>query len=195
MSFAIVNSPDLPAARAEPPSLFAIARAFGRVSSTAFGGGQMAAIRREVVREAGWLNEDEYLELLSIAQLLPGANPTNVAVLVGAKLRGSLGAAVALTAAVLPGFAILLVLAAVAIHSHLPGLQGALRACAAVAVGLTFANAIEMTLPRRRNLAEMAIVAAVAVAVLVLHFSLALTLAVFIPLALVVVRPQEKKNA
>lgn len=191
-----MNLADRPDARAcaEPPSLFAIARVFGRVSSTAFGGGQMAAIRREVVRKAGWLDDDQFLELLSIAQLLPGANPTNVAVLVGARLRGSLGAAVALTAAVLPGFAILMVLAAVALDSHLPGLRGALRACAAVAVGLTLANAIEMTLPRRGNLPELAIVAAVAASVLVLHLSLALTLAVFIPLALLVTRAQEKSR-
>ena len=57
-----------------------------------------------------------------------------------------------------------------------------------MAVGLTFANAIEMT-AQRINLVDIAIVAAVALAVLVLHASLALTLAIFLPVALVLTRP------
>jgi chromate transporter len=172
------------------PSLLAIATTFGRISATAFGGGQMAAIRREVVRRNRWLGEDDYLELLSIAQLLPGANPVNVAVLVGSRLRGAAGAATALLAAVLPGFAILMVLAAVALDAKLPAMNGALRACAAVAVGVTLANAIEMTLPRRRSIVDLLIAAAVAAFVLVLHASLALTLVLFIPIALVLTRAE-----
>jgi chromate transporter len=170
------------------PSLLAIAAVFGRVSATSFGGGQMAAIRREVVRRRAWLTEADFLELLSIAQILPGANPTNVAVMVGSRLRGAAGAAAALFAAVVPGFAILMVLAALALGAHAPALTGALRACAAVAVGLTCANAIEMTLPRRRNVVDLALIAAVAAFVLFLHASLALTLVVFIPVALVATR-------
>jgi chromate transporter len=148
----------------------------------------MGAIRREIVRRNRWLGEDEYLELLSIAQLLPGANPTNVAVLVGSRLRGAPGAAAALLAAVFPGFCILMVLAAIALEVRLPAVNGALRACAAVAVGLTLANAIEMTLPRRRSIVDLAIVAAVAISVLVLHASLAVTLAVFVPVSLFLTR-------
>jgi chromate transporter len=179
-----------PPETAARPSLLAIGVTFGRISATAFGGGQMGAIRREVVRRRRWLAEDDYLEVLALAQLLPGANPANVAVLVGARLRGVAGAAAALFAAVVPGFAILMVLAAIALDAHLPALNGALRACAAVAVGVMLANAIEMTLPRRRNLIDLLIVAAVAASVLVLHASLAVVLLVFIPLALVLTRPE-----
>ena len=170
------------------PSLLGIARVFARISATSYGGGQMAAIRREVVRANRWLDEEAFLELLSIAQLLPGANPTNVAVLVGARLRGWPGAAAALVAAVVPGFAILLALAALVLDAHLPGMRGALRACAAVAVGLTLANALEMTWPRRRSVVDLAIVAAVACAVIFLHASLAVTLLIFVPLSLLVPR-------
>ena len=181
-----VRSPSSPAR----PSLLAIAAVFGRISTTSFGGGQSAAIRREVVRARGWLDEADYLELLSIAQILPGANPVNVAVMVGARLRGMPGAAAALCAAVLPGFAILMAIAMVALDVHSAALTGALRACAAVAVGLTCANAIELTLPRRKSVADLVLIAAVAAFVLVLHASLALTLAVFVPIALVATRPR-----
>jgi chromate transporter len=172
----------------ERPSLLSIAVAFGRVSATAFGGGGMAAIRREIVRRNAWVDDDTFLEILSVAQLLPGSNPTNVAVLVGTRLRGVAGAAVGLFACVLPGFAILMALGALALDSHAGWVAGALRGCAATAVGLTFANAIEMT-AQRINVADIAIVIAVAVAVLVLHVSLALTLVIFLPVALVLTHP------
>jgi chromate transporter len=175
----------------KPASLAELAVAFGRVSATAFGGGQMPAIRREVVRRNHWLDDDAFLEVLALAQLLPGSNPSNVAVLVGARVAGMAGAAVAFFATMLPGFAILMVLGAFALDSHLPWVGGALRGCAAMAVGLTLANTIELTV-KRINFVDIAIVVSVLVFVLVLHASLALTLAIFIPVALVLTRP--KKN-
>jgi chromate transporter len=178
-------------ANSERVSLASIAMSFGRVSSTAFGGGGMAQLRREIVRRNHWADDEQFLELLSLAQLLPGSNPTNLAVLVGSRLRGWIGASVALVACVLPGFAILMALGALAIDAHVPWVRGALRGCAAMAVGLSLANAIEMT-AKRINPVEIGIVAAVAVCVLVLHASLALTLLVFIPLALVLTRPAER---
>jgi chromate transporter len=170
-------------------TLASLAIAFGRVSSTAFGGGQMPAIRREVVRRNEWLDDDAFLEVLALAQLLPGSNPSNVAVLVGARVRGAAGATVAFLATVLPGFAILMIIGAFALDSHLAWVGGALRGCAAMAVGLTLASTIELT-AKRINVVDIAIVAGVAVFVLVLHASLALTLAIFIPIALWLTRPK-----
>jgi chromate transporter len=173
------------------PTLASLAIAFGRVSSTAFGGGQMPAIRREVVRRNKWLDDDAFLEVLALAQLLPGSNPSNVSVLVGARVRGAAGATVAFLATTLPAFAILMVIGVFALDSHLPWVSGALRGCAAMAVGLTLANTLELTF-KRVNVADIAIVAGVAVSVLVLHFSLALTLAIFIPVALWLTRPKRE---
>ncbi|HEY4439078.1 MAG TPA: chromate transporter [Candidatus Elarobacter sp.] len=170
------------------PSLLAIAGVFGYISATSFGGGQTAAIRREVVRKRKWLSESEFLELLSIAQILPGANPPSVAVMIGSRLRGAPGAIAGLGASVIPGFVILMAIALVALNVHAPALTGALRGCAAVAVGLTCANAIEMTMPRLRSVIEVTIVVVVALFVLVLHASLWLTLAIFLPIALVATR-------
>ena len=118
---------------------------------------------------------------------------SNVAVLVGSRVGGMAGAAVAFFATVLPGFAILMVLGAFALDSHLPWVGGALRGCAAMAVGLTLANTIELT-AKRINVVDIAIVAAVAAFVLVLHASLALTLAIFIPVALVLTRPKSEAS-
>jgi chromate transporter len=152
----------------------------------------MPAIRREVVRNAKWLDDDQYLEMLSVAQLLPGSNPTSIAVLVGAQLRGIPGAAVALLAAVLPGFAILMAIGVLALDSHSSWTTGALRACAAVAVGLTLANAVELTM-KRIKVADVLIMAGVAASVLLLHVSLFLTLLIFTPISLLCTKPKPKK--
>jgi chromate transporter len=192
----VVKAPAVEGPAVEAParvSLLSIAVAFGRVSASAFGGGQMPAIRREVVRRSKWMNDDQYLEVLAIGQLMPGSNPTSVAVLVGSHVRGVAGATVALVSIVLPGFIILLVIGAFALDSHASWVQGALRACAAFAVGLTFANAIELTI-KRLKIVDIAIMAGVAAAVLLLHFSLALTLVIFTPLALVLTRPKKKSE-
>jgi hypothetical protein len=70
-------------------------------------------------------------------------------------------------------------------------MTGALRACAATAVGLMLASTIEMTV-KRINAVDIAITVAVGLTVALLHVSLALTLLVFVPLALVLTRPVEK---
>lgn len=153
----------------------------------------MASIRREVVRANRWLDDDQFLEVLALAQLLPGSNPTNVAVLVGQRLAGVAGAAAALLSVVFPGFVILMIVGAFALDSHQPWVRGALRGCAAMAVGLTLANAVELT-ARRINVVDVSIIVAVAAVVALLHLSLVLTLLIFIPVALVLTRRKAKKS-
>lgn len=148
----------------------------------------MAAIRREVVRRNGWLDEEQFLELLSIAQIAPGPNPVNMAVLIGGRLGGPFGAIVSLIACTLPGFLILLAIAAIALQPRMTFLRAGLRGCAAAAVGLTLANAIEMTLPYRTKVLELAFVVAAAFAVIVLRLSLELTLLLLVPLSIALVR-------
>jgi chromate transporter len=159
----------------------------------------MSMIRREVVKRLGWLTEDEYLDLLALGNLLPGSNPINIAVLIGSHLAGWPGATVAFFASVIPGFAVLMVIGAFALDSHLPWVQGALAGCAAVAVGLTFANVVEMTV-KRIDVVQVVLIAAVAAAVIVVHLSLLWTLVIFIPVALVATRrpadaPRAKADA
>jgi chromate transporter len=164
-----------------------LAIVFGRVSSTAFGGGQMGAIRREVVRNKRWLTEAEYLELLSIAQVTPGPNPVSAAVLIGSRLAGAPGAATAMIACCVPGFVILMLLALLALDPRMTLVRAALRGAAAAALGLTFASTWEMTLPFRSRVLELAFVVVAALAVTAFHLSLAVTLAVFVPLAVLTV--------
>ena len=132
-----------------------------------FGGGQKAAIRRAVVERRAWLSDDDFIEALALAELMPGANLVNLAVFIGYRLRGARGAAVATVAVCVPPFAIALGAAyAYFARIDVPLVGAALRGCAAAAVGLTIANAIELTLERRRDgPLGLALLAATAIAV------------------------------
>ena len=51
---------------------------FGKVGVTSFGGSTQAWIFRAVVEERRWLSETDFLAGVTIAQMLPGANPVNL---------------------------------------------------------------------------------------------------------------------
>jgi uncharacterized protein (DUF983 family) len=94
-----------------------------------------------------------------------------------------------------PGIVIIMAFALLSLDPRLGPLNAALRGCAAAAVGLTFAGAVETTVMRRLGLVQLAIVAASALAVTVLHFSLWLTLLVFVPISIALAKPAEPREA
>lgn len=173
----------------ERVSLLEIAAAMARIASTAFGGGSLAMARRELIRRRGWVTEDGFLELLALAQATPGPNLTNIAVLIGSRLRGPAGAVVAFTAMLVPAYALLMLIAAIILSgSGNPYLDAGLRGCAAGAVGLTLANAIELTVRYRRDARALGFVAAAAAAFAVFKISLPLVLVVLVPLSYAAMR-------
>jgi chromate transporter len=118
------------------PQIFAL---FGRIGITSFGGGLSAWIYREVVDRRRWLNEDEFLAGLTLAQILPGPNVINISIYIGQRLRGPAGSAVAVAALLLPPMLAAVVLLVI-FHSfsHLAWLHDLLEGIAAGAIGLTF---------------------------------------------------------
>lgn len=173
-------------------SVGALVRVFTFLSTTTYGGGQSAAIRREIVRRRGWLTDEELLELRSIALISPGPNSPNLALLVGLRLNGTLGAVASYASASLPSVVILLVLGALALDPHFSILRSALRGCAAAAVGLALANAIETTAIYRGRLPQLAVIAVAALCVIFVHLSLWLTLVIFVPISFAVAQLRRK---
>src|ERR1700733_12798559 len=96
-------------------AISSLLRVFLWLSMTTYGGGQSAAIRREVVVRHGWITEDEYLEFRSIALVAPGPNSPNLALLIGLHLSGTAGAIASYAAASLPPTVILLLLGAISL--------------------------------------------------------------------------------
>ncbi len=68
-------------------------------------------IQREVVDERQWVNKQDFIGLLTLAQSVPGPIALNSAAFVGFKSRGYLGALSALLGVVVPSFAIIMIVA------------------------------------------------------------------------------------
>jgi chromate transporter len=83
------------------------------VSAFTFGGGYVIVplMKKRFVDELGWIDEEDMLNMIAIAQSAPGAMAVNTSVLVGRRLLGGAGAAVALAGTVLPPFVIMSVIA------------------------------------------------------------------------------------
>lgn len=86
---------------------------FFKIGATTFGGGyaMLPIIKREVVENRDWLNDEEFIDVLAVAQSSPGAVAVNSAVFIGQKLQGFPGAIAALLGAVLPSFIVILTIA------------------------------------------------------------------------------------
>ncbi|MBQ5736936.1 MAG: chromate transporter [Alistipes sp.] len=93
--------------------LFEIFWSFLKIGAFTFGGGyaMIPLIQHEVIHRRGWLSEQEFIELLTIAQTAPGPISLNTAVFVGYKYRRYWGALAAVTGVVIPSFVIILFIA------------------------------------------------------------------------------------
>ena len=68
-------------------------------------------IQREVIEKHKWIDEQDFLEMLVLAQSTPGPIAVNTAVFVGYKTRGVVGAIATTLGTVLPSFIVILLLA------------------------------------------------------------------------------------
>ncbi len=74
------------------------------LSSCAFGGGYVviSLMKKKYVEELGWLEEEEMLDVTAITQSCPGPLLVNAAVVIGYRVAGALGVALAVVATILP---------------------------------------------------------------------------------------------
>jgi chromate transporter len=118
--------------------------AFTKLALQGFGG-VLAVAQRELVEKERWLTTDEFLQLLSLAQVLPGPNVVNLALILGDRFLGWRGAFAALAGMLSLPLIIVLVLASSYEQSrHLPLVSGALHGMGAVAAGLIAGTALKL---------------------------------------------------
>lgn len=86
---------------------------FFKIGAFTFGGGwaMISIIEREIVDKFHWIERDDFLDLLAVAQSLPGILAVNIATAVGDKLHGMKGSALATLGSILPSFLIILLIA------------------------------------------------------------------------------------
>ena len=105
------------------PSLINATKIWLKVGVFSFGGpaAQISLMHREVVEENKWLSEEQFLNALSFCMLLPGPEAMQLATYSGWRLHGVLGGLVAGLLFVLPGAAIIMLLASIyAIYGDVP---------------------------------------------------------------------------
>lgn len=135
----------------EPQSTGELFRVFNRMALQGFGG-VLAVAQRELVERERWLSREQFLQEFSLAQVLPGPNVVNLALMIGDRFFGWRGAAAALGGML--GAPLLIVLLLAALYGqfmHLPAVAGALRGMGAVAAGLVIATALKLAGALRGN--------------------------------------------
>jgi chromate transporter len=172
-------------------TLSEIFRAFFVIGSTSFGGGAMAYLRHSLVDTRRWIDDAIFVQMLAMSQSLPGLNSTNMAVLAGDRLRGTLGAAAAICGLCLPGGLIMFVIGTLH-HQHAERAFAAamLHGVAATAVGLVMAVAVQLGRKVVSRIDDLAFVALAVIGVNLLHLSVLVVLAVVGALAIWWYRPR-----
>lgn len=83
------------------------------LSACTFGGGFVivSLMKKKVVEERHWLEEDEMLDVTAIAQSSPGPIPVNASVILGYRLHGVIGSLTAVAGTILPPMILLSLIA------------------------------------------------------------------------------------
>lgn len=92
---------------------FQLFSTFFKIGSFTFGGGwaMISIIQREVVEKHHWIKQEEFLNLLAIAQSMPGILAVNISTVIGDRLKGVKGSLAAALGTILPSFIIILMIA------------------------------------------------------------------------------------
>jgi chromate transporter len=158
--------------------------AFMRVGVRGFGG-VMPWARHMLVDEHQWLDDAQFTQILSLAQPLPGPNSLNLAVVVGDRFQGPLGALAALAGLLSAPIGIVLTLAALfdrfgqagPLHRLLPGISAA-------AAGLMAGMGLRLLAGMEREAWTVALALVAFLSVVWLHLSLVLVLLVLAPVGI-----------
>jgi chromate transporter len=134
-----------------PKSPGEIFRVFTRLAMQGFGG-VLPIAQRELVERERWLTREQFLELLAVAQVLPGPNVVNLSLMFGDRAFGWRGGLAALGGMLLAPWCVVLVLTVLYAHyAQHPVVAGALRGMGAVAAGLIFSTGLKLLPALRRN--------------------------------------------
>ena len=169
---------------------------FLKLGTLAIGGGSQAFMYRDLVDVKRWIDDKAFVTGFAIAQVLPGANPVNLALYFGQKLHGGLGATAAVFGMVVPAFCIIL-MAGYAYRqlAHYPATHFILLGAAAVGVAATLAMGIKIAQRLDRNWATILIGLVTFGAVGVLRLPMVPVVCVVVPLSVFIFYMMGRRNA
>ena len=120
-----------------------------------FGGGyaMIALLENEFVEKKRWLNKNEFLDIVAIAESTPGPIAINMATYIGYKKRGVLGSVVATLAICLPSFLIIYIISLFldSLMSY-PLVAGAFQGVRVAVIYLVFSAGMKMLSGMKKDL-------------------------------------------
>lgn len=175
------SSPE-PAQPAPGPG--ALFLAFFGISIMGFGG-VLAWARWMLVEKRHWLTPQEFNELLSLCQFLPGGNIVNFGVVLGSRYCGVLGGIAAVAGLLLGPFFIVIGLASLYVEfSAVPGIAGMLTGVSAAATGLVASLTFKMAMAMREEIVPLLFALVGFVAVGIFRTPLLATVLVMMPVTI-----------
>jgi chromate transporter len=148
--------------RPKPTSLSDLFWSMTRLALQGFGG-VLAVVQRVLVDEKRWLTNEEFIEDWAVAQVLPGPNVVNLALMIGDRyfgLRGGLAALAGILA--FPLLVVLVIAALFASVADMPVAQGALKGMGAVSAGLIAAVGLRLVTALKENVMSASVCIALA---------------------------------
>ncbi|HTT76333.1 MAG TPA: chromate transporter [Candidatus Binataceae bacterium] len=174
----------------ERPSLATIFKIFLIAGGISFGGGVVAYLREYIVRDEKWLNDDQFLDALEVSETLPGLNSVNMSVITGDRLRGTIGAVVAVAGLMIPGTIMMMVLGVLwSENPHNLNIKDLLIGIAAAAVGLLTTVTLQLGRKQFMRPIDLALILATFAEVSLMHVSLPWALLTVGGIAIWIYRP------
>lgn len=133
---------------------------FFKIGAFTFGGGyaMIPLIEREMVEKQKWISGDEFIDMFTVAESVPGAIAINTSTFIGYKVAGFWGAIVAVFGVALPSFLIITIIAAVfSQFQDLPLVKAAFEGIRAAVVALITVSGIKIAKSAIKNKIDMLI--------------------------------------
>ncbi len=131
---------------------------FFKIGAFTIGGGyaMIPLIQREIVDEQHWLEEEEFLNMIALAQAAPGVIAVNSAIFLGYRLDGWRGLILSVLGAILPSFVIILLIAmAFRNIREIPQVEAVMKGVRPAVVGLLAAAVIRMAISFAKSVQKL----------------------------------------
>jgi chromate transporter len=142
-----------------------IGRVFLKIGAMSYGGPAiMGIMQTEIQEKRQWLSKPEFVEGLTLVNMLPGPGATQLGIFIGHAKSGLLGGVIAGVSFILPAFLIMLALAAAYVaFGTLPSMRNAFYGIGPVVVGIFAASMYRLGKATIRERSQIAIAAAAAI--------------------------------
>ncbi|MBI3637651.1 MAG: chromate transporter [Candidatus Rokubacteria bacterium] len=170
------------------PTIGDLYRGFFRAGASGFGGTLFWA-HRMLVEQRRWLTAEEFTEIFSLCQFLPGPNVINMSIAVGSRFNGLRGALTAFAGLMTVPVTSITTLAILYRHfGQTPGIDGVLRGVGAAAAGLVAAMGLQLAAPLVRSRRAIVFMVAAFAGIALLRWPLVPVLLVLAPVSVLAAR-------